>query len=124
MLQGNFFAISHLEEADLSIKATLTINAGHPVFEGHFPGQPVVPGVCMMQMIKELLEQVVGKKTDLVKAGDMKFLAVIDPLVNSEIDAALKYSTDEGGAIAVSATLFKGDLTFFKFKGAFSPQSS
>ena len=120
MLQGDFFKIDHLEIEGAGIKADLVINAGHKIFEGHFPGQPVVPGVCMMQMIKEIIEQVTQKKLNLSKAGEIKFLAVIDPVQNNIIQATLKYTTEENGCMAVSATLFKNELVHFKFKGVFT----
>lgn len=119
MLQGDFFYISTVETAGFDIKADLVINAAHKIFEGHFPGHPVVPGVCMMQMIKEIMEQVFGKKTNLVTASEMKFLAIIDPQENTNIQAALKYNIEETGKIAVTATLFKEERIYFKFKGLF-----
>jgi 3-hydroxyacyl-[acyl-carrier-protein] dehydratase len=122
MLQGDFFDISSLEKAGPDIKAELVINAGHKIFDGHFPGQPVVPGVCMMQMVKEIIEQVIEKKTNLVKADEMKFIAIINPQVNNIIQAALKYNIGENNNLSVSATLFKGERTHFKFKGLFSLQ--
>jgi 3-hydroxyacyl-[acyl-carrier-protein] dehydratase len=125
MLQNDFFTISKLEKGEFEIKADLVINADHKIFEGHFPGHPVVPGVCMMQMIKEIIEQVMGKKTNLISAAEMKFLAIIDPQENNIIQAALKYHTDENGNIALTASLFKDERIHFKFKGVFdmfSPQ--
>ena len=119
MLQTDFFIINNLETADCNIKAELEINAGHKIFEGHFPGQPVVPGVCMMQMVKEIIEEVTKKKTNLSKAAEMKFLAVIDPVQNNIIQATLKYTVEENGCITVTATLFKNELVHFKFKGVF-----
>ena len=122
MLQGNFFNISNLEIIGFDIKADLLINTSHKIFEGHFPGQPVVPGVCMMQMVKEIMEQVMGKKTDLIKAYEMKFLAIIDPRQNNIISATLKYVIEENGNINVVATFFKEERTHFKFKGLFTFQ--
>ena len=122
MLQGDFFQINQLEIAGADVKADLVINATHKIFDGHFPGQPVVPGVCMMQMVKEIIEQATQKKTDLLKAGDMKFLAVINPQQNNFIQAALKYTVEENGSLVVSATLFKDELIHFKFKGSFFPR--
>jgi 3-hydroxyacyl-[acyl-carrier-protein] dehydratase len=119
MLQGDFFVINNLEVQDFTIKADLEINARHKIFQGHFPQQPVVPGVCMMQMVKEIIEQVIEKKTNLSKAAEMKFLAVIDPLQNNHIQTTLKYAIEEDDCIAVSATLFKNELIHFKFKGLF-----
>ena len=94
MLLNSFFEISNLQANGPDITATLTINREHEIFIGHFPGQPVVPGVCMMQMIKEIMEHEKKKKMNLVKAHDMKFLAVIDPSVNNCINAVLKFSQD------------------------------
>ncbi len=122
MLQGDFFNISNVETAGFDIKADLVINAAHKIFEGHFPGHPVVPGVCMMQMIKEVIEKVLDKKTNLATASELKFLAIIDPQENTNIQTAIKYNTEENGNIAVVATLYKEDRIFFKFKGLFDFQ--
>lgn len=120
MLQGDFFEITTVEVTGENVKADLVINAGHKIFEGHFPQQPVVPGVCMMQMIKEIIEQVIEKKINLVSASEMKFLAIIDPVQNNNIQATLKYTTAIDGGIVVTATLLKDEVIHFKFKGLFS----
>jgi 3-hydroxyacyl-[acyl-carrier-protein] dehydratase len=122
MLLENFFNIINLTETGFEINAELEINGGHKIFEGHFPGQPVVPGVCMMQIVKEVLEQVLHQKTDLIKAHEMKFLAIIDPRQNNLIHATIKYAVEENGNLMVSATLFKDELVHFKFKGLFAVQ--
>ncbi len=119
MLLNDFFTINTLEASGAEVKAELVINAGHRIFEGHFPGQPVVPGVCMMQMVKELLEQVLEKETMLSSAAEMKFLAVIDPSKNNIISAHIKYTREEGGQIITMASIFKDALVHFKFKGVF-----
>ena len=119
MLLNHFFTINDSVSSETEIWAELFINADHKIFEGHFPNQPVVPGVCMMQMIKEILEQVISKETNLLQALDMKFLAVINPIENNLIHASIKYTTDESGAINIVASLFKDELVHFKFKGQF-----
>ena len=119
MLLNYFFTINDKVTSETEIWAELFINANHKIFEGHFPNQPVVPGVCMMQMIKEILEQVIGKETNLVQAADIKFLAVINPPENNLIHASIKYTADESGAINIVASLFKDELVHFKFKGQF-----
>jgi len=118
ILLGDFFKVVSLETEEGSINALLEINAGHRIFEGHFPNQPVVPGVCMMQMVREIVEQVLNKKADLSAAAEMKFLAVIDPTQNKIINATIKYSTEEG-KVKVVASLFKDQLVHFRLKGSF-----
>ncbi len=120
MLQRDFFTISNLKITGSDLKADLIIHANHKIFEGHFPGQPVVPGVCMMQMVKEIIETVTDRRTNLLKANEMKFLAIIDPMKNNMINATLKYSIEADENLNVSATFYKDDLTYFKFKGQFA----
>ncbi|MBS1598022.1 MAG: 3-hydroxyacyl-ACP dehydratase [Bacteroidetes bacterium] len=115
MLAGDFYIITKLDASNDSINADLEINMDHKIFEGHFPGQPVVPGVCMMQMIKEVLEEAIGKKTRLVKSDYAKFLAMIDPRIHEEINAAIKYATTNN-EMQVTASLFKDEIVFLKLK--------
>jgi 3-hydroxyacyl-[acyl-carrier-protein] dehydratase len=122
MLLNNFFTISQIEIKPSEIVAALEINKAHKIFDGHFPGQPVVPGVCMMQMVKEILENAIHQNTNLLKASEMKFLAIIDPAQNNHINASLKYTIAENGIILLAASLFKDELVHFKFKGMFDLQ--
>ncbi len=116
ILLNDFFTINNTESSPTEIWAELFINADHKIFDGHFPNQPVVPGVCQLQMIKEILEKVIGKATNLTSAADMKFLAVIDPQRNNLVHTSIKYASDENGLINIVATIFKDELVHFKCK--------
>jgi len=116
MLLNDFFTINTIETSDAEVKAEFVIHAGHRIFEGHFPGQPVVPGVCMMQMVKELVEDVLDIKTKLTEAAELKFLSVIDPLQNNLINATIKYMNGEDRKININASFFKNELIHFKCK--------
>ncbi|MEO8582172.1 MAG: hypothetical protein ABI415_00170 [Flavitalea sp.] len=119
MLHEDFFKISSIIKTNQSVIAKFTINDSHKIFEGHFPGRPVVPGVCMMQMLKELLEHVIEKETRLLKAYFMKFLAIINPTENTPIQVELSYTYNEKDEIIVIARLYHDTITFLKFKGLF-----
>ncbi|MDN3599523.1 hypothetical protein QWY89_12785 [Mucilaginibacter myungsuensis] len=103
------------------IKFAITLNADSSIFAGHFPGQPVLPGVCMMQMVKEAIETHLGQKTDLVKAADLKFLSMIDPGQTPVLSLEIKLTALEERYNA-DAKLFVDDVVFFKFKGTFKVQ--
>ena len=120
ILAGDFYTIvSTVKEAD-KIQAILKINPEHAIFGGHFPGQPVVPGVCMMQIVKELLESATSRSLRLHTGLDLKFLSVIDPGKNNTIHTETNYSVLASGDINVTARLFYNETTFFKFKGVFT----
>src|SRR5690349_17802614 len=117
MLQEDFFTITTLQADNNTVHAVLEINAAHRIFEGHFPGQPVVPGVCMMQMVKEIMEKVIGRTTRLVKADHLKFLSMVNPRENTTITAQLKYVQTSNGDIQVTGSLLNNTATCLKFSG-------
>ncbi|MEO5893294.1 MAG: 3-hydroxyacyl-ACP dehydratase [Ferruginibacter sp.] len=119
MLSGEFFSVASLDQSNGKITAMLQINSGHKIFQGHFPGQPVVPGVCMLQMIKELLELALVRKTRLVNSNNLKFLTVIDPVKTPGIQAELTYKIGDDKQITVTASLLNGSVTYFKMSGVF-----
>src|ERR1044072_3611905 len=105
MLAGNFYTILETQQTAQSFAAVLALNAAHPIFEGHFPGQPVVPGVCMMQTIQELLEKGLQRKLLLQKAANMKFLAMINPVVQPQVNTELQYTLQDDGTVRASAII-------------------
>lgn len=120
MLEGHFYTVKNPLQENDSIQALLAINPEHAIFKGHFPGQPVVPGVCMMQIVRELIQKTTGKRLRLAHGLDLKFLSVIDPQKNNLVNAEANYSVLATGDINVTARLFFNETTFFKFKGVFT----
>ena len=115
MLMNDFYSISDLVAGENNVTCTANFNPEHQIFNGHFPGQPVVPGVCMMQMVKELLQQQLGKELLLRSTGQVKFLQLITPEVAPQI--AITWSAQNEG-YQVTA-LFKGERDLFKLTGAY-----
>jgi 3-hydroxyacyl-[acyl-carrier-protein] dehydratase len=115
ILLNDFYTMSNYEPAPGAVKAKISINKHHQILEGHFPGLPIVPGVCMMQIIREIMEVTSGKDLRLTAADTMKFLSVINPDQNSEVEVAINYAEFPDHYV-VSATLFASTITFFKLK--------
>ncbi|KYP14575.1 hypothetical protein [Flavihumibacter sp. CACIAM 22H1] len=120
ILTGDFFTMQTLDKGDGMVKAGLLWNAEHPIFKGHFPGQPVVPGVCMIQLIQETLEQALDKPVQLISSSQIKFLHVIDPHQFPATDLLIQYSVNAMGTYQVSSTLQLGNTTFLKMNAVFS----
>ncbi len=119
MLQGDFFTIRSIQKEEASAKVILKLNASHPIFAGHFPGQPVVPGACLLQMVKEIMEVVLDSKLQLVKAHQLKFLSPIDPNKNKDLQVELTYNIADHEEIIVSATISHDTTVCFKCNGIF-----
>ena len=114
MLIQTFYTILNSEFANDTIRGTLRINRAHPIFAGHFPEVPVVPGVCMIQMVKELTETHVQDDLMLVAGDNIKFLAVLNPEQHPEVDVII--TLEKNINLTVTATLFAGEITFLKLK--------
>ena len=129
VLKDNFYTILSLEPAEYMndtmgfdtqvYTAMIKLNEQHPVYLGHFPGNPVVPGVCQIQMIKEIFSEVIHKEVSLVNSDNIKFLNIIVPVKYPvlEIKISIKKQKEEGWE--VSGTISKDNLLFLKFKGVF-----
>lgn len=118
MLQNDLYTIESLEQNEESAKAVISLNALHPIFKGHFPGQPVLPGACMLQMVKEIMELVTGNSLQLIKANHLKFIALIDPTKNPLLTLNLEHMISEEG-LAVRATILREAEVCLKFNGVF-----
>lgn len=115
ILLNDFYTILQKLPEPGAVKAKIAINKKHAILEGHFPGLPIVPGVCMLQIVREIMEVNSGKELKLTEADNMKFLSVINPEENSEVEVVVNY-TEEGEKFSINATLFAGTITFFKLK--------
>ena len=74
-----YTVIFNEEKTENSYQVLIELNKNHSIFEGHFPGNPVTPGVCMIQIIKELVEEITQQKWRLNKLSNVKFMAIINP---------------------------------------------
>jgi 3-hydroxyacyl-[acyl-carrier-protein] dehydratase len=118
MLLNYLYSIDDFE----ATKATLRLHAEHPIFSGHFPGKPILPGACQLQIIREMLSGITGKDYRLQKATTIKFITPIDPRQNETIRLNLQYTEqekEENAALLVTATLTAGEVVFLKFNGTF-----
>lgn len=113
--KSSFFTIKHIAQDEKGIAALLEINPGHAIFEGHFPGQPVVPGVCMLQMIKEVGEKALNRSLFLQQAAQIKYLQVLVPVAGATVDLKIEWKAE----LSFNASLKEGDQTIMKMSGIF-----
>jgi len=114
MLLKNFYTVNTINKvADQSFLVEVTLNEKHEVFKGHFPGNPVTPGVGMMQIIKELTEEITGEKLFLSTASNVKFMALINPEVTPDLKLELDILVADQ-EIKVKNTTSFGETTALK----------
>lgn len=115
MLLKDFYTVENIEKvADEKYNATVFLNKEHAIFKGHFPGNPVTPGVCMMQIIKELSQEILGSSLILKSSSNVKFMALINPEVNAKLRLELDFSGDLDSEIKVKNTTFFDETVALK----------
>ena len=145
MLLNDFFTLDHWQMDKTSAQAVVRLNPEHKIFGGHFPGRPVVPGACLLQLVEELMVRVMGKDGRLNRADHIKFVSMIDPHINPMLTMTLNWQETGTGELRVEAEGRVGGITegpvgdatgggvddpaeaparatiCFKFKGIFQP---
>lgn len=120
MLLKDFYKIVSSDKIDdTNHTIVVDLNKNHEIFKGHFPNNPVTPGVCMMQIIKELCEDFLDCELQLKTASNVKFMALINPEVNSRLRLELALTQGENNQIKVKNTTFMDDTVALKLSNIY-----
>lgn len=119
MLKNTFFYIDKTEQTEGSINHSIRLEPKHEIYKGHFPGQPVVPGVVSMQIIKELAEEDLKVKLRLLRAANIKFLIPLTPNNCPEFTAELNYTRPSLELVKLKARLYAGDSQYMKLQAEY-----
>lgn len=115
MILKDFYKVLSEEKiSDSKYTITIFVNASHEVFKGHFPGNPIMPGVCMIQIIKELTESITKSSLMIQSLANVKFMALINPEVTPELKLELDIVTTEDDLVKVKNTTYFNDTTALK----------
>jgi len=118
ILKNDFYTVKEITSAENKITAVIELNPSHKIYEGHFPGQPIVPGVCQMHILKEILEEATGKKLQAGHGDNIKFTGMIIPNQNTVVNMEITYQ-EKDGMLTTDAKFFSGETVFTKYKGKF-----
>ncbi|MBD9556352.1 3-hydroxyacyl-ACP dehydratase FabZ family protein [Ensifer sp. ENS03] len=108
MLLEYFQMIDRVETVDLSagrLTARSVVPEKSPVFEGHFPGYPLVPGVLLIETMAQASGFLVLAATNfaampfLMSIDGAKMRTFVEPSAELEIEAFLEH---EGSGFAVT----------------------
>lgn len=75
----DFYNITNSSNEGNKYIFTTIINAQHPVFQGHFPNNPIVPGVMSLMMVRECVESIIKRKTHFSYIKEIKYIQAIVP---------------------------------------------
>jgi 3-hydroxyacyl-[acyl-carrier-protein] dehydratase len=114
MLIKNFYTIQRFKTGDNKTEALILLYPEHEVYQGHFPGQPVVPGVIQIEMIRELAEKALNRQLFINEVVSAKYLNMIIP-DGKPLTFELSFKPVENG-FSINGIIKNNDRVFSKVK--------
>jgi len=90
ILQNSLYSIKSKLVTGLEIRYDIVLDASHFIYQAHFPGDPITPGVCVIQIAKELLEDHLQQRLSVKSVKNVKFLREISPVESRQVTFAFE----------------------------------
>jgi 3-hydroxyacyl-[acyl-carrier-protein] dehydratase len=96
----------------------ILLNPKHPLYDGHFPGMPVTPGVVVLSIVRDCGSEMLGKHIRFASIENCKFLAAIRPDINPRFSLHIQMKADN----RLLATAEYGGETSLKLKATWTTE--
>ena len=121
-----FLWIDRVEELEPGIRcvAWLNVDAGNPIFQGHFPDRPILPGVLMIEAVAQTAAVMMGAATPgeamgtalLAAVNRFKFFKPVGPgtalrIETTKLTQAGTMACIEGTVSAAGEKVASGELS-------------
>ncbi len=117
LLLDKFFKLTQIErisESEVECKVRLIEDCD--CYRGHFPGKPVSPGVCNIEMIRECAEAILEKDLFISNIKQCRLTAVSSPAICPALSVNMDIASTDAG-YAVKAKITDDYNTYMEFKG-------
>jgi 3-hydroxyacyl-[acyl-carrier-protein] dehydratase len=122
MLINDLYTVEEIIPQDTGNRylVVIRLNPEHYIFKGHFPGNPVLPGVCIIQILKEIVSRQIRMDLLIDKIITTRFLSIIDPETDRVINFDLELQSEtEDSHILCNASVYSESRVFCRYKGTF-----
>lgn len=102
---------------------TITLNPLHKIYKGHFPGDGITPGVCILQIACDLFSIIQQQNFVIFSMKSVKFMQLIRPAVTPKVTFEFSYQpADEEGHYEAKCTVSHDQETMTKTTLTFCPE--
>lgn len=71
------------------------LNPEHAVFKGHFPGNPVMPGVCTLHLVRACVSKALGYPVVFSAIKSCKFLSTVIPVKGEKMQVSFSLTENK-----------------------------
>lgn len=123
MLKDNYFTILDRQHEGNDYKYGIRLNKDHEIYQGHFPGNPISPGVCSIQTIRECCEEALDCPLRIDTIDQCRFLSLLTPDKGECLQVA--FSLDAvGEQVKAVATINDGSTVYVTLKATFGKKQT
>ncbi len=95
-------------------KYFIKLNPDSTIYKAHFPGNPITPGVCILQIAIELIQDALEKTLLVDTVKNVKFLKIIVPEETPEVQYQLQRISEEDDIIKYKVTVSAEEVEYAK----------
>lgn len=103
-----------LKKEDGKLMSFFTFPAEFIGFQGHFPEQKILPGICQIQCVLTMLEKAIGKPVVLKEVVLAKYFSPLFP--DDQATCVIGDSKDSGGEQVIKAAITKNAARISELK--------
>lgn len=116
MLQNELYQLISAEGSGENFEVRVRLLPQSVVYAAHFPGMPVTPGACLVQMACELVSEICGSGLDACGASDIRFLHTVLPDETDELMFRLEGAVPADGPATWTVQIFAADVLCARLK--------
>lgn len=120
IFKDKLYQIQNVEINEGAIAAIIDLDPLHEIYSGHFPGNPITPGVVQLEIVKEVLSAHFNDSFLLKTVKNSKYLAVLNPVDNSTVTVNIRFEFIDDKNLNVSGDISSGEIVFMKFQCSYS----
>lgn len=121
--KDNFYSIKRIENNDSGFVAHIQLNEKHWIYSSHFPENPITPGVCLVQIARELIVINLKQNLNITTVKNIKFLNIIVPGKSDFITFKIAIKKDEDDAkIKANIVIEDSKIAYTKISMVLGPK--
>ena len=111
ILKNSLYQVVGQESTEGAVCYDVRLHPDHTIYQAHFPGEPITPGVCVIQIAKELLEDHLHRFLAIKAVKNVKFLMVISPLQHPQVRYTFTQIQEAPDSVSAIVDVTAGDTT-------------
>ena len=113
MLKDSLYKILSINNITDGISYRIKLLRDCPIYAAHVPGKPVTPGVCILQMVEELLADHSRRPLRIAIIKNAKFLTMLTPTEEVLQVNLFSIIQEEGQQVKVQSTVTDSSGTIY-----------